>query len=85
MMPNTMRAQATAFYLFVINLVGMGLGPTLVAVLTEDVFRDKKAVHLSLLVVGAVAFLLAAILLWLGLKPYRRSLDYLKRWTEAQA
>jgi hypothetical protein len=83
MMPNTMRAQATALYLFVINLVGIGLGPTIVAALTEDVFRDKNAVHLSLLVVGAVSFALAVILLWAGLKPYRRSLDRLKRLGEA--
>jgi MFS family permease len=81
MMPNSMRAQATAFYLFVINLIGLGLGPTLVAALTEDVFRDKIAVHYSLLIVGAVANTSAAILLWLGIKPYRRSLDYLEAWT----
>ena len=85
MMPNTMRAQATALYLFVINLIGLGLGPTLVATLTEDVFRDKNAVHYSLLVVGVFSYLSAAILLWLGLKPYRASLDYLKEWSEADA
>jgi MFS family permease len=85
MMPNTMRAQATALYLFVINLIGLGLGPTVVAVLTEDVFRDKNAVHYSLLVVGLFSYIIAAILLWLGLQPYRRSLDYLKRWSEANA
>jgi len=85
MMPNTMRAQATALYLFAINLIGIGLGPTAVAVLTDDVFRDKKAVHLSLLVVGAITFASAAILLWLGLKSYRHSLDHLKRWRETNA
>ena len=83
MMPNTMRAQATALYLFVINLVGIGLGPTIVAALTEDVFRDKNAVHLSLLVVGAVSYAAAVILLWAGLKPYRRSLDRVNSFTDA--
>jgi MFS family permease len=83
MMPNTMRAQATAVYLFVINLIGIGLGPTVVATLTEDVFRDQKAVHLSLLVVGVLTFASAAILLWIGLKPYRGSLEYLKSWSAA--
>ena len=85
MMPNTMRAQASALYLFVINLIGLGLGPTLVATLTEDVFRDKNAVHYSLLVVGVFSYVSAAILLWLGLMPYRRSLEYLKVWSEANA
>jgi MFS family permease len=85
MMPNTMRAQATAFYLFMINLIGIGLGPTIVATLTEDVFRDKRQVHLSLLVVGILAFAAAACLLWAGLKPYRRSLEYLNGWREDEA
>jgi MFS family permease len=85
MMPNAMRAQASALYLFVINLIGMGLGPTLVAALTEDVFHDQKAVGYSLLIVGVVAHLGGAVLLWLGLKPYHRSLDYLRRWGGANA
>jgi hypothetical protein len=56
-----------------------------VAALTENVFRDRQAVHLSLLVVGVLTFAAAALLLWVGLKPYRRSLEYLKRWSEADA
>ena len=42
LMPNIMRGQASAFYLFVVNLIGLGLGPTVVATLTEDVFHDKN-------------------------------------------
>jgi MFS family permease len=85
MMPNQMRAQATACYLFVINLIGIGLGPALVATLTDDVFRNPKSVHLSLMVVGAISFAAAAILLWLGLGSYRRSLEYRDRWREPDA
>jgi MFS family permease len=85
MMPNTMRAQASACYLFVINVIGLGLGPCLVAVLTEKVYRQQSAIHHSLLVVGAVSFAFAAILLWRGLKPYRLSLAYLKEWSDSQA
>jgi hypothetical protein len=84
LMPNTMRAQASAIYLFVINLIGLGLGPTLVAVLTEDVFRDKNALHLSLVVVGVTAHVSAALLLWRGLAHYRGSLDYLHQWSKAR-
>ncbi|MGE5195441.1 MAG: spinster family MFS transporter [Deltaproteobacteria bacterium] len=84
MMPNTMRAQATAVYLFVINLIGMGLGPTLVAALTEDVFRDKQAVHYSLAIVGAISQTMAGVLLCAGLKRYRRSLEYFEEWDQAR-
>jgi MFS family permease len=80
-MPNPMRAQATAIYLFVINLLGLGLGPTVAAVLTEHVFRDKSALHYSLLLVGVAAHLAAAGLLWAGLARYRRSLEYLEEWS----
>jgi MFS family permease len=84
LMPNTMRAQASAIYLFVINLIGLGLGPTIVAVLTEDVFRDKNAVHLSLLIVGVVSHFGAALLLWRGTAHYGHSLEYLHEWNKAR-
>jgi MFS family permease len=85
MMPNPMRAQATAMYLFVINLIGMGLGPTVVAVLTVDVFKDENAIHHSLFTVGAIAHGAASVLLWFGLKPYRGSIAYLGKWSQTQA
>ena len=84
MMPNTMRSQASALYLFVINLIGMGIGPTQVAALTDYVFGEKN-IGYSLLSVGVFAYLGAGLLLWLALKPYRRSLDYLKEWSKANA
>ncbi len=85
MMPNVMRGQASALYLFVINLIGLGLGPTAVALMTDYVFHNDNAVHYSLLAVGTLAHLGAAALLWAGLKPYRRSLDRLKDWTRINA
>ncbi len=85
MMPTSMRAQASAFYLFLINLIGMGLGPWVVAALNDSLFGDPKSIGLSLLVVGVFSFLCAAVLLYLGLKPYRRSLEYLKEWSESHA
>jgi hypothetical protein len=82
MMPNALRAQATSLYLFVINLIGLGLGPTAVALVTDHVFHDKRAVGRSLVLVGLAAELAAIALLGIGLGPYRRSLDYLGRWNE---
>jgi len=82
MMPNVMRGQASALYLFVINLIGLGLGPTAVAMMTDYVFHNDNAVNFSLLIVGALAHIGAALLLWAGLEPYRRSLDRLRDWTK---
>ena len=82
MMPNVMRGQASAIYLFVINLIGLGLGPTAVALITDYAFHNDNAVNYSLLLVGTIAHLAAAVLLWAGLKPYRRSLERLRDWTK---
>ncbi len=80
MMPAAMRGQASAVYLFILNLIGLGLGPTAVAFFTQHVFGRDEAVNYSLLVVGVTASLLAAVLLWAGLKPFLRSLDRLNLW-----
>ena len=73
--PNEMRAQISAMYLFVINLVGLGLGPTLVALVTDRVFHDDNMVRYSLLIVSTGAYLLSILLWGLGLNPYRRTVD----------
>jgi len=85
MMPNTMRAQASAIFLFVVNLIGLGLGPTAVALATDRLFHDDRAVGLSLAIVGALAYAGAIALLAAGLRPYARSLDRRDAWTAAGA
>ena len=80
MMPAAMRGQASAVYLFILNLIGLGLGPTAVAFFTQHVFGRDNAVNYSLLVVAVTASLAAAVLLWIGLKPFLRSLDRLNLW-----
>lgn len=72
--PNRLRARVSALMLFTLNLLGLGLGPTLVAATTDYVFQDPKAVGSSVALVGVVCSLLAAVLFRLGLKPYREAL-----------
>ena len=80
-MPNSMRGQASALYLFVITLIGLGLGPTAVALVTDFVFADDNALRYSLLIVTAIAVVSSIILLWRGLNPYRESLQRLQQWS----
>jgi MFS family permease len=80
MMPPLMRGQASAVYLFILNLIGLGLGPTAVAMCTQYLFKRDAAVNYSLLVVSVTASVLAAGLLWSGLKPFLRSLEHLNLW-----
>ena len=75
MMPATMRGQASAVYLFSINLIGLGIGPTAVGALTQYAFRSDEAVRYSLVIVTSVACALAAAVLYGALKPFVASLE----------
>jgi len=80
MMPAPMRAQASAVYLFSINIIGLGAGPTAVGVLTQYVFGRDDAVRYSLAIVTSVACALAAVFLYRALKPFVTSLERLDSW-----
>lgn len=79
-MPNSMRGQASAIYLFVITLLGLGIGPTAVALVTDYVFADDNALRYSLLIVTLLAISSSIILLSKGLKPYRESIERVRAW-----
>jgi MFS family permease len=81
-MPNQMRGQASAIYLFVVNIVGLSIGPTAVALITDYVYGYDEALRYSLAIVPAVAMGVAAILFALCLKPYKDSLDHLNEWSK---
>lgn len=70
--PNQLRGQVTSIYLLLINLIGLGLGPFLVAFFTDFVFHDEKLVGLSLGLVSALAALLSVLCLASAIGPYRR-------------
>ena len=76
--PASMRGRTGALYLFAINLIGLGAGPTAVALVTDYFFHDDSRVGASLLIVALAAHLLAWALLQGGLKPYVRTLDALE-------
>lgn len=78
MMPPNMRGQASAVYLFILNLIGLGLGPTAVAWFTQHVFHHDDALRYSLLIVSVAACILAAGLLWACLKTFLTSLGRLQ-------
>jgi MFS family permease len=72
--PNELRAQITAVYFFVANLIGLGLGPTAIAMSTDFIFADDGALRWSIALVAIIGMTLAALILWLGLRPYARSM-----------
>lgn len=72
--PNEYRARVTALYFFVVNLVGLGFGPMLMALLTDHLFGDDTALRYSIALVTAVALPLAAIVLTAGFSAFARDL-----------
>lgn len=68
-----LRGQASAILVFILNFVGLGVGPPAVALLTDHVFMDPAKVGLSLLVVTVVGRGLAALITWAGLPAHRRA------------
>jgi MFS family permease len=71
--PNALRAQMTALYFLIGNLIAMGLGPTVYAVVTDYVFADPAKLRYSIALVSAVVMPLGALFSYLALKPYRAS------------
>jgi MFS family permease len=71
--PNELRGQMTAVYFFIANLIGLGLGPTAVALITDYVIGDPLALGLSIATLAAVAGPLSAMVLGTGLRHYRQS------------
>ena len=85
LMPNRMRGQAVALYAVIANLIGLGLGPTAVALLTDYVFADESKLRYSLLIVAFVCHAVITLALWLSLKPYRESVEEIERAAAAAA
>lgn len=70
--PERMRGLVIAIYLMVANMVGMGAGPLIIALLTEHVFGARDAIGKSLAIASAASSLVAAVLVWRTLPAVRR-------------
>jgi hypothetical protein len=73
--PNQMRAQISATWMLVLNLVTAGLGPSAVGFISSYVLADDMAVGTAIALVNCICVPLAALALWLGLGTFRRTVD----------
>jgi MFS family permease len=81
--PNQLRAQVIAVYFLIAQVVALGIGPTLIALVTDFVFRDDAALAWSLASVGGVAGGLGLLCLVAARKPYLRSVAHAADWSDA--
>lgn len=70
--PNRARAQISAVYVTFTTLVGLGIGPTVIGIMTDYVFKDPAQIRYSMSVVIGVAVPIMVVMMFLAMKPYRR-------------
>ena len=78
--PNQMRGQITALYYFVISLLGLTIGPSAVAIVTDFVFKDEMMLRYSLSLTCGVACVVAIAVLSYNLKLYRSGVEEAEAW-----
>jgi MFS family permease len=69
--PNRARAQVTAIYVTFTTLVGLVVGPIVIGLMTDHVFRDPADVRYSLAIVVAIAAPAMVVLILTALRPFR--------------
>jgi MFS family permease len=78
--PGEMRGQVTALFLFVFNIIGFGLGSTIVALFTQYVFGSDALLRYSLSTTVAILAPIAALVMASGLKAYGKSVVRARSW-----
>jgi MFS family permease len=69
--PNQVRAQVGALFLFILNLGGLTLGPLLPGVFADYVFRDPKMIGTGLAITLASSGALLFVIISATRRPYR--------------
>lgn len=80
--PNQMRGQIAALYYFVLSLMGLTVGPSAVAVVTDFVFKDEAMLRYSLALTCGVASVIAIVLLSYNLRLYRGTVIEAEAWAD---
>ncbi|HKE46048.1 MAG TPA: MFS transporter [Steroidobacteraceae bacterium] len=78
--PNEMRGQITALFLFCFGMIGLALAPLVVASLTQYVFGAEEKLRYSIATIHIVLAPLATYFFWKGLKPYGKAFAAARAW-----
>ncbi len=70
--PSAMRGMTAALYSVTVAIAGLGIAPTLVALLTDYLFGNESRVGESLAIVCAVTAAIGALLITRCIRPYRQ-------------
>ncbi len=76
--PNEMRGQITAIFYFIIAVVGTGMGPSLMAFITDVVIGDERKIRYAMSICAGIMTPLAAACIWSAVKPYGHAIGEIK-------
>lgn len=71
--PNRFRGRAQSLFFILSALLGLGIAPTIVAIITDQVFGDPAALRYSLLAAQTPVALLGGLICLLGQRHYSQS------------
>jgi MFS family permease len=71
-LPNQLRGQVSALFLFILSIGGLSLGPLLPGLLTDYFFHSEKKIGSALALTMAVAAILMGIAFRATYRPYRK-------------
>lgn len=71
--PGHLRGRASAVYSFAVTLIGMSVGPLVVAFFTESVFGDPQAIGEAIALTAAINAPLSGLLILSGVRHFERT------------
>jgi len=75
--PNSMRGVVNGMYVVSTNVIGLAIGPFLVAFGTDYIFNDPKLIAYSLGLVTIIVAPIGTVLFCIGVKEYREKFETL--------
>lgn len=79
--PNEYRGQVLSMYIFVLIVLGAGVGPFAVAVFTDYLFQDPLAVGNSIALLAGLIGITVVTVFYSSLRPYRKMMDEITKTT----
>lgn len=83
--PNRMRAQVNAIYMITISVIGNGLGPSVVAFMTDFLFHSESQLRFAMMALAAICTPIGLFCMFLTVKPYGKLYQQIRDAETAQA
>jgi MFS family permease len=83
--PNELRGTGAAFYALASGILAAGGGPVVIAAVSDYIYKDEKAIGLAMATVIAFALPLAALCMYLALRPLRDAVQQADQWADKTA